>query len=441
MAHVAESTADIFPEGGRQGLNFDELRSARQELDDVIDEIRRLEGFGDFLAEPSFEDISVAAEQHPLCYLSPAQGGGLALIVRGNDVNVLWLEDLSTEAVRHRVGGLAVSGAEFRANPGAGFAAWSTDLDGTARWLWDAAMGPLLRGELADEDRVTLVPAGLLGMLPLHAAWTPATGTPTGRRWAVDHAAISYIPNARALTAARRIAQEHAPDRLLVVTDPHRTAAGGRTSFTALEAEIVAGTFPGAHRMLHGPRATVPAVLRELPAAGVVHFACHGFADVGSPLDSGLSLADGRTLRLRDLMGLDLRLRLAVLSSCETSVPGTRLPDEVVALPTGLLQAGAAGVVASQWPVPDLPTALVMTRFYDHWRAGAPPAEALRRAQIWVRDTSNEEKTRFLDAAADEGRLSPAAADTLLDALLPAEPAARDEAHIADWAAFAHFGI
>ncbi|WP_416981878.1 CHAT domain-containing protein [Streptomyces sp. T028] len=438
---MAESTEDVFPEGRRQDLDLDELRAARQELDDVIDEIRRLDGFGDFLAEPSFDDISAAAGQQPLCYLSPAQGGGLALIVRGDEVTAVWLEDLSAEEVRRRVGGLAVSGAEFRANPDAGFAAWGTDLDGTARWLWDAAMGPLLHGELAGADHVTLIPAGLLGMLPLHAAWTPDASTPTGRRWALDHTTISYIPNARALTAARRIAQERGPDRLLVVADPDRPAGGGHTSFTALEAEAVAGVFPGAHRMLRGPRATVPAVLRELPAAGVVHFACHGFADIGSPLDSGLSLADGETLRLRDLMGLDLRVRLAVLSSCETSVPGTRLPDEVVALPTGLLQAGAAGVVASQWPVPDWPTTLVMTRFYDCWRAGSPPAEALRQAQIWVRDTSNEEKTRFVDTAADEGRLSPTSADALLDTLLLTEPDARDEAHISRWAAFAHFGI
>ena len=63
-------------------------------------------------------------------------------------------------------------------------------------------------------------------------------------------------------------------------------------------------------------------------------------------------------------MELQLRVRLAVLSACETAQPGTELPDEVVALPTGLLQAGVAGIVASQWSVPDRATAMLMAEFY-----------------------------------------------------------------------------
>ena len=79
--------------------------------------------------------------------------------------------------------------------------------------------------------------------------------------------------------------------------------------------------------------------------------------------------------------------RLAVLSACETAVFGGQLPDEVVSLPTGLLQAGVAGVVGSLWPVSDAATRALMTRFYELWRGdGLEPAEALRHAQRWLRD-------------------------------------------------------
>jgi CHAT domain-containing protein len=62
--------------------------------------------------------------------------------------------------------------------------------------------------------------------------------------------------------------------------------------------------------------------------------------------------------------------------------PGTDLPDEVVALPTGLLQAGVAGIVASQWSVPDRATAMLMAEFYRCWRRDRlAPAAALRAAQ------------------------------------------------------------
>jgi hypothetical protein len=57
-------------------------------------------------------------------------------------------------------------------------------------------------------------------------------------------------------------------------------------------------------------------------------------------------------LNASNLLAMRLRARLAALSACETSRPGTALPDEVVFLPTGLLQAGVASVVASLWVVP-----------------------------------------------------------------------------------------
>ena len=59
----------------------------------------------------------------------------------------------------------------------------------------------------------------------------------------------------------------------------------------------------------------------------------------------------------------------------------------------GLLQAGVSGVVASQWIVPDMPTAMLMTEFAHRWAGGhVAPADALRAAQRWLRDTTNAEK-------------------------------------------------
>lgn len=110
-----------------------------------------------------------------------------------------------------------------------------------------------------------------------------------------------------------------------------------------------------------------------------------------SPWPAGSCSCGDEPLTLRDLLrGSPLDARLAVLSACETAVPGVDLPDEVVSLPTGLLQAGAAGVVGSLWAVSDLSTMVLMARFYALWRSdGLDPPEALRRAQQWVRDTPN----------------------------------------------------
>ncbi|MCP4626982.1 MAG: CHAT domain-containing protein, partial [bacterium] len=77
--------------------------------------------------------------------------------------------------------------------------------------------------------------------------------------------------------------------------------------------------------------------------------------------------------------------RLAILTACEARVPDMKNADEVIGLPSGLAQAGGAGVAASLWPVSDLSTMMLMTGFYESWRkGGVNPPMAPRQARIWV---------------------------------------------------------
>jgi CHAT domain-containing protein len=140
----------------------------------------------------------------------------------------------------------------------------------------------------------------------------------------------------------------------------------------------------------------------------VLHFACHGSANPAEPLASALDLARDRKLTLRDVMGQRLpRARLAILSACESAVPGAALPDEVIGLPTGFIEAGAAVVIGSLWVVPDLSTMVLMACCYELWqRKRLEPAEALRQAQQWLRDSTKDEKARwFPDTAVDLERM------------------------------------
>jgi CHAT domain-containing protein len=53
--------------------------------------------------------------------------------------------------------------------------------------------------------------------------------------------------------------------------------------------------------------------------------------------------------------------------------------------------------------VNEVSTALLMARFYDLWRKeGLEPPEALRQAQIWLRDSTNTEKEAFFRDALPE---------------------------------------
>ncbi len=105
-------------------------------------------------------------------------------------------------------------------------------------------------------------------------------------------------------------------------------------------------------------------------------------------MNSALLLAGSDKLVLRELIGevaFD-GIRLAVLSACETNVASRTLPDEAVSFASGLLHAGAAGVIGSLWAVPDQATRHLMVEFHRRWRGGdGQPADALRGAQIAMR--------------------------------------------------------
>jgi CHAT domain-containing protein len=283
-----------------------------------------------------------------------------------------------------------------------------------------------------------------LGLLPLHAAWTEDPNAPTGRRYALDAITFAYAPNARALAASRAVAADVQPHAVLAVDNPD-----GSLLFSRQEVDAVLSYFPeGCKKPLRGQAATHQAVTAELPNYPVLHFSTHGWAGWQEPLESGLLMASEPHLTLRDVLEMRLdKARLAVLSACETGIPGTKLPDEVVSLPTGLMQAGVAGVVASLWSVNDLSTAMLMERFYRLWREedGRPPALALREAQRWLRDTTNREKADYFkrDVPAIAGARMPelVAAELYVDRMLQQEPDARDFEHPFWWAAFYLTGV
>ena len=207
------------------------------------------------------------------------------------------------------------------------------------------------------------------------------------------------------------------------------------------ETQTVISTFKQ-HQVLKNTEATRAAVLAALPHCNVLHFSCHGLADLDKPLQSGLVMAHDKILTVKDV--LDLRLngvRLATLSACETGIPGIELPEEVVNLPAGLLQAGVAGVAASLWSVAEFSTMMLMAYFYDRWRIDhLEPAQALRQAQIWMRDTTNAEKNEYLEQAYSENmplatngiKLPAAAADYLAGEISPQDEA-QDFAHPFYW--------
>lgn len=454
----------------RGQARLDAVIATAGEFERVIAEIRQVPGYGDFLAEPDFTAIRSAAHDTPLAYVLATSVGGLALVAYAGVVQPIWLDSLTDAAVREWLRGPANDqalggwlGAYMnwlgKSTPQAQ-QAWLAAIDDITHRLWTHLMQPLaealhqmrLPGDSSVASRVTLIPAGLLALLPLHAAWTEDAATATGRRYFLDEFTVHYAPSALALAHARYRADHASPDHLLAVEEPLTSSASPLPNVHG-EVTAIAGLFD-APVILAGRKATRQAVLSALPDADVVHFSCHGSNNWQSPLDSGLLMADDETgkdvlLNVRDLLeSRQAGGRLATLSACETGIVGTELPDEVVALPSALLQAGYAGVAASLWSVSDISTAMLMEHFYHGWREAhkerLTPAEALRAAQRWLRDTTNKEKAEYFKRYNPEPpaqHMPEAAAVDFFTYAMSRDQDGRDFAHPFWWAAFYLTGV
>jgi CHAT domain-containing protein len=112
--------------------------------------------------------------------------------------------------------------------------------------------------------------------------------------------------------------------------------------------------------------ATLAAVVEHLPDTTHFHVSSHGRHDPVHAARSGVQRVGG-VLRLEMLQDITLLAApVVVLSACETGLADiVRLPEEFIGLPTGFIQAGAAAIVASLWPVRDEAALNVISHFYQ----------------------------------------------------------------------------
>lgn len=430
-----------------------------------------------FLQALSFDEIQEQARAKPLVYLCATSAGGLALVVSKQGVQAIEIPELDQESIQKQIWrpsneeidrinvhlqmGMitlediqAVSGGYFsmyalwslipsqprirlsKEMVGKLFEAWQETLDSTTHWLWEVVMGKLISVLKEHHESITLLPAAQLALLPLHAAWTEDSSKPTRRRYALDEINIGYAPSAHALWQAS-LAVERPAMSLMIVDNPD-----GTLHYSKGEVQAALDVFKQA-TYLPGKKATLSMVKDEMQKAHVLHFSTHGRAGWEKAEQARLKMADGE-LTLPDIFTLDLhQARLAVLSACETGVPGLELIDEMIGLPAGLMQAGVPGVVGSLWSVSDMSTAMLMARFYSSLREGCAPQEALRQSQIWLRDSTTVQKKELFERFMD-GQIvgmGAEAAQAFYEYIEWKKPDARIFASPFYWAAFTYTGI
>jgi CHAT domain-containing protein/tetratricopeptide (TPR) repeat protein len=282
---------------------------------------------------------------------------------------------------------------------------WVGDYVGPNRTRWRFTMkrvlaeigkklfAPIAAALPKDVKDLMLLPSGGLFILPLHAMPLSSNGSDL----VCDRYQVSYAPSIEVLADCQAKAARSGGQSLYAAINPEEDPL---LAFTPVEGAAIAALFDQ-RKIDEGGAGTKDAVKDGVRGKAYLHFSCHAVYNWHDPPQSGLILADGR-LTLAELQNgvVDMSAaRLVTLSACETGLTDILKgsAEEYVGLPAGFMLAGVPCVVSSLWSVPDLSTALLMERFYVNHVHGDPnedpktrsplsPVEALRRAQIWLRD-------------------------------------------------------
>jgi tetratricopeptide (TPR) repeat protein len=364
------------------------------------------------LAPPSPAELTAAlgeSDTDAIVYLLGAASGrlGCAVIVRA--ANPARPEEVQLPLLRGEADDLIQTYAAAYAERETDAGRFRQALADLCDWAWPTVMEPIIDRArswgLGRPPRLVLIPAGILSLVPWHAARAPSAGS-GAVRFAISEAVISYAASARQLLDVTRRPPLPLTASPVIVSDPTRELSGAPLEARAIfehcypAGRYLGCTEPGWDRPSDGP-GTPGEVLGQLPAANssgasMLHLGCHGIVVGSAPGRSHLVLAERAELRvdaiLRQARGRPVTAAggLVTLAACDSDLAISEY-DEALTPATAFLAAGAVTVVGARWHLLDAATSLLMFMFHHYLTGHAqPPRDALRLAQLWMLDRGRE---------------------------------------------------
>lgn len=230
----------------------------------------------------------------------------------------------------------------------------------------------------AENRKLYIVPDSQLYFVPF-AALDAGGGSKV-----IDHCAVVYLP-----CAARLLSRPSADDRPRTCLT---LGEGGEHeySFSEQAAQIAALDWDTSE-CLRDARAQD--FIDKAPQFSVLHLQCHGQMEgnlPGTRSASILQLAARTRLSAKDIYGLPLDAELVFLNACVSGRFQSRLSSEVGGFWEAFLHAGARGIIVTLAYVHPASAQRLALAFYRHWLNGKDSAEALRQAQLEVRQEHPE---------------------------------------------------
>ncbi len=273
----------------------------------------------------------------------------------------------------------------------------------TAVELYELLLGPA-RSLLKGKQSLTIVPDGMLWELPFQAL------QPTPGRHLIEDCAIAYAPSLTVLremnkARGRPFGGATGPLALLAVGNPllekqtverlkARLMDGELLPLPAAEAQVkeLQRLYGADHSTIYiGADAREERVKADAGKYRILHLATHGVFDDASPMYSQvlLSKEEGNAredgfLEAWEIMNLDLKAELVVLSACETARGRVGAGEGMIGLSWALFVAGSPSTVVSQWKVDAASTTTLMLEFHRSLRARNSKARALQQATLKI---------------------------------------------------------
>ena len=282
-----------------------------------------------------------------------------------------------------------------------GLAQLQARTEGNLRQLYDLLITPIADLLPADpEQPVVFMPQDELFLVPFAALKAP------DGQYLIENHTILTSPSIQVFGLANDIARRRlsgVEGNALIVGNPTMPTVTFLSEGGSFQ-DVQLTPLPGAQReaeaisgflqtpALLGSEATRAAVKQRMAGADVIHLATHGLLEYGDPRQTGtrdfpgaIALAPGGgengLLTAAEILQMDLRADLAVLSACDTG-RGRVTGDGVVGLSRAFVAAGVPSIIVSLWAVDDQATADLMVAFYDHWQQSGDKAQALRQAML-----------------------------------------------------------
>ncbi|VDB94140.1 unnamed protein product [Peniophora sp. CBMAI 1063] len=379
-AHGMTTTADE----GAAPSSVDRRRQLAIDYDDLLRNIRRQEGFEDFLHPAKINSLLTSIEylDGPVVFINVHSSSCDALVLFPNGgiehIGLPKLSESQAQGLRStwteflRSSGLRVRGVI----PAGRLAKGHVNMLGAVlEELWTCIVSPILEAlhfivdtPAAEHElpHITWCATGPLTQLPLHAAGI--YDHPQSLTHTYDFVVSSYTPSLSALLRCHRQPGTHKQIRpnVLIVAQPDTPKY---TSLPHTKAEcdrLRAAMSERAYTLnsLVHEQGTVANALHGIGHHHWVHLACHGKQSAGSPTQSAFVLYDGQ-LTLAALMGtVAENAELAFLSACQTAVGDEKIPEESAHLAAGMLAVGFKGVVGTMWSIWDADAPIIVEAYY-----------------------------------------------------------------------------